>query len=78
MKKSETKPQAVMLDVPAVAEMLDVSQRSIWQWLDSGRLPAPVRLGRLVKFSRATIEKWIADGCPDCARGRRARGRAGA
>jgi excisionase family DNA binding protein len=55
---------ARLLDVKVVAELLDCSSRHVYRLSDAGRMPAPVRLGSLVRWSRPAIETWIADGCP--------------
>ncbi len=55
---------AILLDVQAVADMLDCSARHIYRMSDAGKMPAPVKLGALVRWSRAAIEDWIAAGCP--------------
>ena len=62
---------AKLLDVQAVAEMLDCSSRTVYRLRDGGKMPSPVKLGSLVRWSRAAIDQWIAAGCP--ATRRRAR-----
>jgi excisionase family DNA binding protein len=57
-------PAAQLLDVRAVAALLDCSARHIYRLADAGRMPAPVRLGSLVRWRRAELLDWIADGCP--------------
>ncbi len=57
---------AVLLDVQAVAKLLSCSTRHVYRLSDAGRMPRPVRLGALVRWSRADIERWIVDGCPAC------------
>jgi excisionase family DNA binding protein len=56
-------PAASLLDVRAVAAMLHCSQRHVYRMADAGRMPGPCRLGSLVRWSRQTIEDWIAGGC---------------
>ena len=51
-------------DVRSVAEALDCSPRHIYRLCDSGRMPAPVRLGSLVRWDLEEIDRWIAAGCP--------------
>lgn len=53
-----------LLDVRAVAALLGCSPRHVYRLADAGKMPAPVRLGALVRWSRQAIEAWIADGCP--------------
>lgn len=55
---------AKLLDVQAVAELLDCSTRTVFRLADAGRMPAPVKVGSLVRWPRSAIEQWIADGCP--------------
>jgi excisionase family DNA binding protein len=52
-----------LLDVRAVAAMLDCSPRHVYRLADSGGMPPPVRLGALVRWRRDSIEGWIAGGC---------------
>jgi excisionase family DNA binding protein len=56
-------PAAALLDVRAVAALLDCSPRHVYRLADAGRMPAPVRIGALVRWVRPAIEDWIAAGC---------------
>jgi len=58
-----------LLDVRGVAALCDCSPRHVYRMVDAGRMPPPVRLGALVRWSRPTIEAWIADGCPNFRKG---------
>jgi excisionase family DNA binding protein len=55
---------AALLDVQGVAAMLGCSPRHVYRLADAGRMPRPVRIGRLVRWCRAALELWVADGCP--------------
>jgi excisionase family DNA binding protein len=57
---------AAMLDVKAVAALLSVSPRTVYRLADSGRMPSPAKLNALVRWSRASVENWLAAGCPPC------------
>ena len=61
-KKQEAEP--VLLAVGHVASMLSCSERSVWRLSDEGKMPAPVRIGRLVRWSRDKLNEWIDAGCP--------------
>ncbi len=61
---SAAAPAAQLLDVATVAEMLGCSQRHVYRLSDAGRMPAPVKLGALVRWNRAAVESWIDQGCP--------------
>jgi len=61
---SSTEPSAKLLDVQAVAEMLGCSPRHVYRLSDAGRMPSPVKLGSLVRWSAIAIREWINQGCP--------------
>jgi len=63
------KSDTAMLDVNQVATLLNCSSRHIYRLSDAGRMPKPVKLGSLVRWSRAAVETWIAEGCPSCRKG---------
>jgi len=55
---------AELLDVRAVATLLGgCSVRHVFRMADGGRMPKPVRLGSLVRWRRAEVLEWIANGC---------------
>lgn len=60
-KASQTE---TLIDAAALAEKLNVHQVTIRKWQTSGKIPAPVRIGRAVKWRLTEIEAWIAAGCP--------------
>jgi excisionase family DNA binding protein len=54
---------AALLDVQQVAELLNCSARHVYRLSDAGHMPAPVKLGALVRWRRQAVEEWIAGGC---------------
>jgi excisionase family DNA binding protein len=60
-----------LLDVQQVADLLNCSTRHVYRLADAGRMPAPVRLGALVRWRRVDIEDWLAGGCRSCRGARR-------
>jgi excisionase family DNA binding protein len=52
-----------LFDVESVAAMLNCSPRHVYRLSDAGRMPAPVKLGSLVRWSAAAIREWIEGGC---------------
>jgi excisionase family DNA binding protein len=55
-----------MLSVDDIATIyLGCSARHVFRLADSGRMPRPIKLGSLVRWPRAVIEKWISEGCPN-------------
>jgi len=57
-----------LLNVDAVARGLNCSPRGVWRMRDSGRMPAPVQIGKLVRWRATELGAWIAAGCPDVRR----------
>lgn len=62
--ESRSRVDVELLDVRAVAALCGCSPRHIYRLTDRGKMPAPIRLGGLVRWSRRVIENWIAEGCP--------------
>jgi len=50
----------LLLAVDDVARLLSCSRRNIYRLSDSGALPRPVKLGRLTRWRREDIERWVA------------------
>jgi predicted DNA-binding transcriptional regulator AlpA len=47
-----------------VAELLNISTRTLWRLKSGGQVPAPVRFGGTVRWRLDEIKNWIAEGCP--------------
>jgi excisionase family DNA binding protein len=47
--------------VPDIARLAQASERHIWRLADQNLIPGRIKgLGRLVRFSRAAIDAWLA------------------
>ncbi len=57
-----------LIDVPMLAEKLNVHEVTVRKWQRSGKIPAPVRIGRTVKWRLTEIEAWIKAACPPRSR----------
>jgi len=55
-----TKAAPRLLSRTDVAQMLGLSLRTVERMEEKGELPAPVRLGRLVRFRASDIERYIS------------------
>lgn len=64
---------AKLLDVRAVAGLLGCSVRHVYRLSDVGRMPRPIKLGGLCRWSRSAICDWIATGCPNAIEAKGAR-----
>ena len=53
-----------LLTVKDVSARLRISQRQVWKLHSSGRIPAPVRISRSVRWREADIAHWVDLGCP--------------
>lgn len=60
-----------LLDVQRIARLLACSPRHVYRLTDAGKMPRPVKLGALVRWNRAVVEAWIAEGCPSRTRSAR-------
>lgn len=56
--------QPVMLSVKDVARILGCSTRHVYRMSDSGKMPAPIKLGALVKWRAEDVATWMDAGCP--------------
>ncbi len=61
--ESRTVATATHVDANACASRLGISKRHWLRMVDAGKAPQPVRLGRLVRWSIASLEAWERDGC---------------
>jgi len=57
-----------LLDVDDVAAILRCSTRSVYRLVSSGRVPPPCRFGSMMRWTPASIEAWVAEGCPTVRR----------
>ncbi len=54
-------PTVKLLKVPEAAEMLALSQKTVWQWIGERRIGV-VRLGRAVRVPLSEIERLMEKG----------------
>lgn len=57
--------QGLLIDSKQAARLLKVSPRTLWQMQSTGRMPAPVRIGRAVRWSLDVLKRWVEAGCPE-------------
>jgi excisionase family DNA binding protein len=68
---SSINDSTLLLSAERVAELLDISIRTLWRLRAAGKLPAPIHLGGSVRWRTRDIEAWIASGCPKDSKSRR-------
>lgn len=54
----------LLVDTREAAELFGVSERTVASWNKSGRMPAPIRIGRAVRWGYDELRAWVAAGCP--------------
>lgn len=55
-----------LIDIHAVAALFKVSTRTIRHWWYEGKIPAPLKINRTIRWDAAKIESFIVD-CHDTA-----------
>lgn len=58
--------RAGLLTAADVAGLLSCSTRSVYRLSDAGRMPRPLKIGGMVRWSAAAVDAWLLDDCPDC------------
>ncbi|MDR1518618.1 MAG: transcriptional regulator [Planctomycetota bacterium] len=66
--ESPALPGPLLLDVKGVAALLGCEKALVWKLRSTGRIPPPVRLGRLTRWAATEITRWVAAGCPPAAK----------
>ena len=61
--KARPAVNAELLDVRAVAKLLDCSARQVYRLADDGRMPRPIKLGQPVRWRRAQDAACLDAGC---------------
>ena len=55
---------AKLLNVTDLSQCLRISQRQCWRMSKRGLLPAPLRIGRCVRWRLSEISEWLQAGSP--------------
>lgn len=64
MNPADNPSPAALLDVRGVAALLGgCSTRHVYRLAETGRMPAPVKLGALVRWRRTELQAWLDGGC---------------
>lgn len=64
----DSENENLLITAKQVADLLQISPRSVWRMRSAGSMPTPIRLGAAVRWRRDQIEAWIRDGCPSPSR----------
>ena len=56
--------EPALISAVELAELLQVSTRTLWRLRSAGKLIKPIKLGGSTRWRLDEVEAWIADGCP--------------
>jgi excisionase family DNA binding protein len=59
MMRTDDSP-TLLIKPGEAARLLEVSERKLWELTNRGDIPS-VRIGRSVRYSRRTLERWITE-----------------
>lgn len=63
-KQLTTTPTPTLINAHELADILGISQRTIWRLIASGKLIQPIRIGTSVRWRLDLVNDWIENGCP--------------
>ena len=61
---SPPEDESLLVDSKQACKLLKVSERKLWQMWNSDVMPKPMKIGRVVRWSREDLVKWVQEGCP--------------
>lgn len=61
----KTTGSAKLINAGELAEILNISERTIWRLIASGKLIQPIRIGKSVRWRLDEVNQWIESGCPE-------------
>ena len=53
-----------LISATELADLLQISTRTLWRLRSSGKLIEPIKLGGSTRWRLDEVQKWIAAGCP--------------
>lgn len=62
-EKQSDQPSDV-ITVDELAARLRVSRLTLYAMIQQRKVPGVIRVGRVIRISKAAIEKWLAEGDP--------------
>jgi predicted DNA-binding transcriptional regulator AlpA len=64
---NQTEPanqSTLLIDVREVALQLGLSERSVWRFARTAKMPLPMKLGKARRWRAEEVRAWINEGCP--------------
>jgi excisionase family DNA binding protein len=62
--KKPPEDHGLLIDTKEAAKLLKVSAGTIFTMNKNGEMPPAIRIGRAVRWSLDTLNKWVEAGCP--------------
>ena len=62
--------ETALLDVKEASRLCSISAPMLYKLNAAGNLPAPIKIGKLMRWRRKEILKWINAGCPVGSKGK--------
>ncbi len=56
--------KGLLIDSKQAAKLLNVSERTLWAMWKGGKMPQPIKIGRVVRFSYEELQAWAKAGGP--------------
>lgn len=56
---NEQKPDALLWPMPTLSKRVGLSRSNIYQQIQGGKFPEPVKIGRSSRWLAAEIEAWV-------------------
>lgn len=50
-----------LLSIDRVEDAISFSQSCIYNWVEEGRFPQPIKVGRQNRWSEQDVQRWIKD-----------------
>ena len=63
-KRPGTESLPRLLTTEQTSTLTNIPERTLWRYSRSGIMPAPRKIGHLVRYDREQILAWLATGCP--------------
>jgi excisionase family DNA binding protein len=60
----QERSNVMLIAADELAQLMGVSERTLWRLLSAGKVPKPVRIGRNTRWRLFEIKDWIEKGCP--------------